>query len=254
MNFDELVKHVTKTEKEVKEAIQAAGKIENVTKMLVGDNLGFGGILHITRHQDGGKMNGFHSLSTCNMLNDYCLGNMQKENTVCYKCYATRSEKMYPNLTAALVWNTVLLKNYLLSENQLPDLFNVSNFRFEAFGDVSNLYQLINYTNICRKNPDTKFSIWTKNLYYFHTLFHSMEAKKPKNLTIVYSSPLVNQVAYIPDSYKNLVDIRFTVFTKEFAKENDIEINCKKKCRTCMKCYGRKSKTKNIVDIYELLK
>lgn len=254
MEFKELAKEIIEIKKIVEEKIEESGGIEKITKPLIGNNHGFGGILHVTKHCDSGKMNGFHSISSSNLLNVDCLRKMQLEGTVCNKCYAVRSEKKYPSLTDALVWNTVVLTNYSLSENQLPDLFNISNFRFEAFGDVYNLCQLRNYVNICKKNPNTNFSIWTKKIYLFRALFVNLCEPKPQNLTIVYSGTYLNKIPYIGKSLDEIVDIRFTVFTKEFAKENNIEINCEKKCRSCMKCYGRKSNTRNIVDIYELLK
>lgn len=260
MDFKGLERFAIGIKKEIEDKIEELNGIENITEPLYGNNCEFGGILHITRHSDDGKMSGFYSLSTSNLLNENCLRNMKHENTVCYKCYATRSGKRYLKLTTALIWNTVILKKYSLSENQLPDLFNVSYFRFEAFGDVANLCQLRNYVNICRKNPDTNFSIWTKNIEIFRVGFGVLKIQKPENLAIVYSSPMVNMKAYANDElyfkkkYASVVDIRFTVYTKQFSEMQNIEIDCKGKCRNCMKCYKLESKSDGIFDISELLK
>jgi hypothetical protein len=80
------------------------------------------------------------------------------------------------------------------------------------------------------------------------------EDKQPKNLSIVISSLLLNQpfdVAHIANIPLKNVKI-FTVYTKAFAKSNNIIINCgKTRCIDCRRCY---KKNKTPVYIAEILK
>lgn len=128
----------------------------------------------------------------------------------------------------------------LLNVNDLPTI-NALYFRFEAFGDLDNANQLINYFNIAKKNPKTKFAIWTKNPWIIDEVIKS-GISKPKNLNIVLSSLEINKVTDY--SKYNWVDRVFTVYDKNYIKDHNIEINCGGlKCMSCLKCYKKSNKT-----------
>ena len=110
-------------------------------------------------------------------------------------------------------------------------------FRFEAFGDIQNEIQVINYFNICDKNKHVNFALWTKNPAIISRTINN-GCKKPKNLQIVLSSHYLNKETDIEKW--NFVDKIFTVYTKEYIEENNIEINCKgESCLICQKCYRK---------------
>lgn len=194
-----------------------------------------GNLLHITQNHNG-KMEFIQSLSTSCLLNKYCKERMKNNDSVCSKCYARRMMKRYPQLRECLANNHEILTKDVLELDDLPRT-NVVFFRFEAFGELENEIQFINYINICKKNKFTNFAIWTKNTWIIDNVF-KQGYKKPKNLIIVVSSTELNKQTDI-EKYK-WADKVFTVYTKEAIKEKDIEINCGgKKCADCLLCYTK---------------
>lgn len=199
--------------------------------------------LHFTLNHQG-KMKGMQSLSTSCTCNKYCKSRSKSTSTVCAHCYAQRRMKIYKNLEKCLIKNTKILTEQVIPKENLP-IINALYFRLEAFGDLNNTTQVINYFNLCKKNPDVKFGLWSKNLWLIEATINDGNSK-PKNLQIIYSIPFLN------DRNDNIfilypfVDKIFTVFEKNFIKKNDIEINCgAKSCLSCGKCY-KKNKVKYI--------
>lgn len=199
--------------------------------------------LHFTLNHQG-KMKGMQSLSTSCTCNKYCKSRSKSTSTVCAHCYAQRQMKIYKNLEKCLIKNTKILTEQVILKENLP-IINALYFRLEAFGDLNNTTQVINYFNLCKKNPDVKFGLWSKNLWLIEAAINNGNSK-PKNLQIIYSIPFLN------DRNDNIfilypfVDKIFTVFEKDFIKKNDIEINCgAKSCLSCGKCY-KKNKVKYI--------
>ena len=186
------------------------------------------GLIHITTQHEG-KMTGMQSISTSSRQNPYCQQRIKDGDSVCIKCYAERLMKMRPRIDTCMQRNGELLSSKVIDPDYLPEV-NVLYFRFEAFGDLINVTHVINYFNICKKNPETHFALWTKNPGLIDQAIKSGE-EKPKNLRIVYSSPKLNQV-YEPQY--DFIDKIFTVYTKDA----DVKINCgKKKCIDCKLCY-----------------
>jgi hypothetical protein len=103
--------------------------------------------------------------------------------------------------------------------------------------------QCANYFNICRKNPQTKFALFTKNPHIIKECIDSGN-KKPKNLQIIQSS------LFIGKPQKKAYDFVDKVFTV-YADCEGVEINCgARNCFECHKCY-----TKNKIEyINEKLK
>ncbi len=194
------------------------------------------GIKVTTKHN--GKMEGMDSMSTDCQSNRYCKERAKNGDSVCRKCYAERMMKRYKNLKNAMKDNLDFLSEPLRYED-LPNI-NALYFRFEAFGDLDNEVQFINYLNICKKNPKTRFALWTKNPWIIQNAFDS-GYKKPKNLNIVLSSIMMNEV----DDYSRYdwVDRVFTVYDKKYIEEHDVNINCgSRKCMSCLKCYNKSKK------------
>ena len=197
-----------------------------------------------------GKMRGIFSLSTSVLLNKQCAKNANIAGSICSHCYARSLLAMRKNNQPKLARNTELLTREILPVEVLPTINNLY-FRFEAFGDLNNAIQVVNYFNICNKNKRANFALWTKNARFIDQAIKKYGVKKPKNLNIVYSSMFINAVAdHIIEKYP-FIDKIFTVYDSKYIKENSIDINCgARSCASCLKCY----KKNNIKYISEKLK
>lgn len=191
-------------------------------------------VVHYTLKHTG-KMSGMQSLSTSCLCNKNCLNRVENVNLVCSHCYAQRQMKMYKNLEKCLKKNTEILTTRLLTDEEIP-LINAAFFRFESFGDLNNEIQVVNYFRICKRNKHVKFALWTKNPWIIAGTINNGE-NKPRNLQVIYSSPYLDKCDNKLNKYP-FIDKIFTVYTKEYIKENNIEINCgAKSCLSCHKCY-----------------
>ena len=194
-------------------------------------------------------MTGLHSLSTAVTVNPHCIKRMQKGDSICAHCFAASMMKQYTRLNNALKSNTEILAASVLPFSVLP-LIPSRYFRFEAFGDIINTNQVINYFNIARKNPDTLCALWTKNPHIVAKAIE-MGHEKPANLQIVLSSPLVNRP--VKSTKYSFIDKIFTVYDKQTAK--GVNINCgARSCLACGRCYRPNPEGVKIQYVNELLK
>ena len=190
--------------------------------------------LHFTTKHSG-KMAGMVSISTSVTTNERCQKNAQIEGSICQKCFAAKQMKMYKNMEKPMVENQRILTSSILDFDILPYINNLY-FRFESFGDLNNEIQVINYFNICKKNPNVKFALWTKNPDFIAKALE-MGHTKPENLNIILSSLFINK------ERKNIfpfVDKVFTVYDTDFIDEFNININCgARNCFSCGLCYEK---------------
>lgn len=204
--------------------------------------------LHFTTSHTG-KMAGLHSISTSVVLNKSCARRRLVEGSICSKCFAAAMMDRYTDLDKCVQQNTEILTASVLPLSVLP-LFPSRYFRFEAFAELINTTQVINYFNMAKKNPDTLCALWTKNP---HIIQKAIEAghEKPANLQIVLSSPLINKP--IKSTKYTFVDKIFTVYDKKTAKE--VNINCgARSCLACGRCYRPNPDGAKIQYINEVLK
>lgn len=201
--------------------------------------------IHITVNHTA-KMEGFWSLSTSCLVNPFCIKMQESDDptVICTKCYAGAMAKRYGNLNKALEQNADILTSELL---EVFPRITVLNFRFEAFGDLINVTQAINYLNIAYANPRVGFGIWTKRPDILAKAIE--QVGKPDNLEIQLSSVHVNKVA---DASKwDFVDRVFTVYDADYAVDNGVVINCGgANCSASAKCYT----DNQIKEISEMLK
>lgn len=197
--------------------------------------------LHFTVNHSG-KMEGMVSISTSVTTNERCKKNAEIDGSICQKCFASKQMKVFPSMEKPMVENQRILTSEILPPEKLPIINNLY-FRFEAFGDLNNDIQVINYFNICYKNPKVKFALWTKNPDYIDQAIKK-GYNKPENLNIVLSSLFINQER---KSRYDFVDKIFTVYDKTTAPT--VEINCgAKNCFSCGLCY-EKNDVKHIREI-----
>lgn len=204
-------------------------------------------LLHITKKHTG-KMEGMQSISTLSFNNPLCQKNKKIEGSICQKCYVVKALR-YKNNQKAFIENAEILTKNKIPLEFLP-IINAAYFRFEAFGELINETQLINYINICKKNKNTSFALWTKNYKMILDFFNKHKA--PNNLTILLSSLFINNPLNI-ENFKHLKikNLKvFSVYDKEYIQNNNIKINCgSKKCITCLKCYKKNDKTEYINEV-----
>lgn len=198
----------------------------------------------ITDHDKKGKMSGFRSISTSSLDNVNCNNRSKCESCICSKCYARQQLKRFKTLQEKTHVNTLFYTNYDLTAKDVP-FINDNVFRFESLGELAEnekgKQQLKNYYTIARKNRHCLFVLWTKQ--YMHIAkWHGL--KKPGNFRIIASQYGIDGInAYTIYKKYPFVDKVFSVFTKAFAAENTIDINCHGKCIECMKCYKKTDKT-----------
>lgn len=195
-------------------------------------------VLDMICRNHGGKMWGMWSLSTSPLENPWCKSRCEKGVGICKYCYSVTYQKLRKALREKLKRNTEVLTTRILADEELP-ILNVSLFRFEAFGDLVNEIQVQNYFNLCRKNPQTKFALWTKNPWIIQKVL-DQGIKKPKNLKIIFSLIALNSPVTFKEAQKkwSFIDKIFTVYEKPFIKENGVKINCgTRKCIECRVCY-----------------
>ena len=197
--------------------------------------------INITKHS--GKMDGIPSMSTSCILNARCQKRVCCGASICHNCFAHSYMKFRKELREALERNFHILTEKILTKEEIISLnINVCFFRFESFGDLNNNIQLINYINISRYYKNTRFALWTKNIDILLSVFSKKKYRKPRNLSLIISSPLLNvalPLSFVEKVNKVVhIDVVFTVYTKDFVEKNNITINCgAKHCLSCLQCY-----------------
>lgn len=193
--------------------------------------------IHITKHS--GKMEDIFSISTSRNKNEHCKNFSKCQGSICHKCYAERYLSLRPALRKALERNTEILTKEIIPIDEMP-ILNASVFRLESFGDLINETHAANYLNLIKRNPQTQFGWWTKHP---ELIAKALDGENPpENVQIIQSSFYINK----PDKPKyDWISKVFTVYDKEYIKENNVDINCgskdsngnKKRCIDCKKCY-----------------
>jgi len=195
-------------------------------------------MVHITI--GSGKMEQINSINTNSLSNPWCIKMSKVEGSICSKCYANRLLAYRKSLESKLEFNSILLSETVLPMKDLPRI-NALYFRFNSFGELINDNHLANLLNICRANPRTTFTLWSKRIGMIRGI-----QDKPKNLILIYSNPNLNRRLDVPKGFDKV----FSVFNAKYIRENSLEVNCKKECMTCLKCYT----FNNITEIREGLK
>ena len=194
-----------------------------------------------------GKLEGFQAISTNTVSNEYCQKQYKKQDAknICTFCYSHNMLNTFrKNMQASLQRNTDLLNSKVLHPDALP-IINSAFFRFNAHGELAldkkqGTINLENYVNIALKNPHCTFSLWTKRFDIIKPYFDNHE--KPKNLILIYSSPLTNHImTKVPKHFDKTFN---TVVETDFVEKQ----NCTgQKCKDCLLCY-KKDTTSIIVE------
>ena len=192
-----------------------------------------------------GKMTGMTVITSACTNNPHCEKLAKIEGSICSHCYGMRGLSYMRGPREAYTKNGILLSSGIIPKEELPYV-NAEFCRLESHGDLINETHLENYVNLCKKNRHAKFSLWTKQWHIVENYFTTHKA--PKNLTIIFSSLMVNKQMDI-QKYKDmgLKCKVFTVYDKKYLKEHkDVIINCgARSCLTCQKCYTSKEEVIN---------
>lgn len=198
--------------------------------------------VHFTLNHTG-KMSGMASLSTSVIENPLCAKRARIKGSICEKCFAANMMKMYgDSFRDCFKHNTDVLTSVIIPVKEWP-VINYRVFRLEAFGDIQNTTQVANYFNFAKRNPGTVFALWTKNPLIVAQAIADGH-KKPRNMVIIFSSPMVNAKVNTETLFKvfPFIDKVFTVYDKKHVKENDIVINCgARNCLECGRCYSKRT-------------
>jgi hypothetical protein len=180
-----------------------------------------------------GKLEGLCALNTDPLTNPMCQRWSANPKLICHYCYSRRMLSSYRKMCRpAYSRNSEVLSSTVLPDHALPVLKGQEIFRFNAHGEIINANHMVNYLNIARVNPSVFFGFWTKRL----DIARSINAKRLKNVNMVYSTPKVNILH--PKKPRGF-DKVFSVYTADFARANGIHINCHGGCNACRLCYTR---------------
>lgn len=123
------------------------------------------GLHYTTNHND--KMEDLASISTSPLCNDLCKERAKNPEMICSHCYSMTMQKRFSGLSKCLERNTDILTSRVLEDDEIPFLVSPTGmFRFEAFGDLNNEIQVVNYFKMASANSHMKCALWTKNPWF----------------------------------------------------------------------------------------
>lgn len=206
-------------------------------------------LLSVTTRMTG-KMTGMTAISSSMRNNPNCAKMRKIKGSICQKCYSNTALSYREKVNNCYIRNGNLLSTSIIPKEQLP-FINATFARFETHGDLINTTHLQNFMNICKKNPQCFFVLWSKQ--YKILLDYFQNNKPPKNFRLVVSSLMINKQINIKRFEELNLDCKvFTVYDKTYITDNSIEINCGgKSCLDCQLCYNKGNKVK---EVKELLK
>jgi len=191
------------------------------------------GKVHVSKMS--GKLANIKAINTNNLSNDFCRRMAKNPNTMCAHCYANRNLKGYRKACVPAFEHNSKMLSRPLGDN-IPKFKSGEKVRFNGYGELVNEIHLHNIINIARLNPDTFFALWSKRKDLIRQYFDVPGRVKPKNLNIIYSSPILNKRYRVPKYHDKV----FTVYDKNTIEEKCININCgAKDCNSCNICYSK---------------
>jgi len=195
-----------------------------------------------------GKLQGFYSINTNPFDNPYCNKMASIPGSICEQCYSRKMlTTMRKSCNRSWSENAFRISKEVIPEKLLPDLSGLQcngAFRFSSHGEIINENHLINLCNIARKNPDITFGLWTKRV----DMIQKHRDQIPSNVVLIASTRWVDIAQpSVPDGFDKV----FSAYTKPFAEQHTVPINCSGHCKECMTCYR---KNNGVTHINELIK
>lgn len=150
--------------------------------------------VHVSR--GSGKLAGIRSINTNPLTNEFCRAASlcppdllpDKKKLICRQCYSIKMLKTFrKNCVPAFQRNSNLLRRAFLELRQFPPPFKPGeHVRFNSHGELINAHHLSNLYDICKFNPEVKFSLFTKRAELIRAHI------TPDNLTLIYSNPIID--------------------------------------------------------------
>ena len=168
-------------------------------------------------------------------------------------CYACRANFTYANVQKAYIDNFNYAKNHMPEFfEHLQEYLNVykpSYFRWFSSGDLISIKFFAMLVDLAKKNPHTKFLMFTKKYAFVNSFCDHNGGKKaiPKNLKIRFSAWDIN--FKVPNPYN------FPIFYVNFKLNNEFgwqtpenartATPCKGACQGCYLCWGDRDIVEN---------
>ena len=181
-----------------------------------------------------GKLVEIPAINTNTLTNKFCQDmHTSSPKCICWDCYSyAMLEGSRKNCQPAWQKNSDILSGGLLGY-PLPQ-FNSLYVRFDGHGELINETHFINYLLITEHNPKTTFSLFTKRSKLVKKVLDTR--KKPQNLILVYSNPLVDRIT---DKIPYYFDKVFNTTTEKSTRDNCTG----RKCIECLACYTHGTNT-----------
>jgi hypothetical protein len=202
-----------------------------------------------------GKMETLFSVNGT-LENSFCEKMRKNEKSICHSCYVV-TLPWYKSLFKKYVVAGIL-QNVIIPVAEMPFITGYDKGRFNAFSELHNVKEAINFIHFTMKNQHIQFGLWTKRPDLLYKAFLKTGYEKPENLNVVYSDPIINGSANAKKTLEKyyingvrMIDSVFTVVTLDFAVKNNIHVNC---CRPCKECKNSCYTEKHAEMVYELLK
>ena len=177
------------------------------------------------------KMDGLNSINSNTLNNRFCKKQHDCKNTVCYYCYAIYGLHTFRiNCIDVFNINDDIFTHRILHDREIPFL-NYGIIRYNSYGEIINDYHFINYCTIAKNNNHCTFTLFTKREDIIKRNYKYI----PDNMILIYSSPVLNKQARLPKFFNKV----FTVYTDDYYKLHNIDINCIGQCKDCKVCYSK---------------
>lgn len=186
-----------------------------------------------------GKLDDFYSISSSVAENPICKARAKNKCSICHECYAAESVGYRSNLRLALLINHIIMNCFDIPADAWKVLSIPSvngKARIESHGDVASVTASDNVIKIIVSHEWLTFGVWTKNHGFYYRSF--LKYGKPGNMIFLVSSDKLNTPVELPENIKPYVNHVFTVYTFEYVKVHNINIQCGyHQCKSCLLCY-----------------
>lgn len=179
-----------------------------------------------------GKLESFQAINTNTLSNAFC-SKMRESDSICADCYSAKMlQGIRKNCVKPWQENSDILSAGLIPWDELP-VINSAAFRFHAHGELINYDHLINFINICKKNPISNFALWTKRKELVNKA--AKAGILPRNLILIFSNSKTDRLMLKPPiNFHKVFNASKTGKTPKGAQACTGQ-----KCRDCFACYEK---------------
>jgi hypothetical protein len=155
------------------------------------------------------------------------------EGSTCHGCYALKGQYRFPNVVEAQYRRLESLNDLRWVDAMVTLLKGEKYFRWHDSGDVRDQVHLDKIFQVCRRCPDTKFWMPTREA----ALIRRNRGYIPGNLTIRVSAAMVDGAP--PKAFDNTSTVHF--------EEKAVGFTCPApkqggQCGDCRRCWSRRTK------------